>query len=59
MRVISQGRGGGGTRAFASPARPPQSLNELVYAELRRQILWGEIAARHHPLRPAARSSSG
>jgi DNA-binding GntR family transcriptional regulator len=26
------------------PARP-QSLNELVYAELRRQILWGEIAA--------------
>jgi DNA-binding GntR family transcriptional regulator len=23
----------------------PQSLNELVYAELRRQILWGEIAA--------------
>ena len=26
------------------PSRPP-SLNELVYAELRRQILWGEIAA--------------
>jgi DNA-binding GntR family transcriptional regulator len=26
------------------PSRP-QSLNELVYAELRRQILWGEIAA--------------
>jgi DNA-binding GntR family transcriptional regulator len=25
------------------PGRP-QSLNELVYAELRRQILWGEIA---------------
>lgn len=23
----------------------PQSLNELVYAELRRQILWGEIVA--------------
>ena len=30
-----------------SPPLPgrPQSLNELVYAELRRQILWGEIAA--------------
>jgi DNA-binding GntR family transcriptional regulator len=31
------------------PAPPlpgrPQSLNELVYVELRRQILWGEIAA--------------
>ena len=26
------------------PGRPP-SLNEVVYAELRRQILWGEIAA--------------
>src|SRR5262245_17089918 len=26
------------------PGRPP-SLNELVYAELRRQILWGEVAA--------------
>ena len=26
------------------PGRPP-SLNELVYAELRRQILWGEIVA--------------
>src|SRR5437867_5736581 len=30
-----------------SPPLPsrPQSLNELVYAELRRQILWGEIPA--------------
>ncbi len=32
-----------------APASPlpsrPQSLNEIVYAELRRQILWGEIAA--------------
>src|SRR2546427_11427499 len=26
------------------PSRP-QSLNELVYAELRRRILWGEIPA--------------
>jgi DNA-binding GntR family transcriptional regulator len=38
------------TRAAASvPASPlpgrPQSLNEVVYAELRRRILWGEIVA--------------
>jgi DNA-binding GntR family transcriptional regulator len=35
--------------AVPAPARPletrPQSLNEVVYAELRRQILWGEIGA--------------
>jgi DNA-binding GntR family transcriptional regulator len=42
MRPIK--RGAVATGSAPLPNRP-QSLNELVYAELRRQILWGEIPA--------------
>ena len=47
MRSIKEGAGAVAPGPAPSPPLPgrPQSLNELVYAELRRQILWGEIAA--------------
>jgi DNA-binding GntR family transcriptional regulator len=43
MRPVSKNRAAAAAPATL-PSRP-QSLNELVYTELRRQILWGEITA--------------